>query len=63
MLSFNVYSKEFLCRSFYATINLVFTSLIIIIKFETLVLVEVIPIIHLSKKFTVVEVTDLIELF
>nr|YP_009546260.1 SecY-independent transporter protein [Gelidium gabrielsonii]AYO27608.1 SecY-independent transporter protein [Gelidium gabrielsonii] len=62
MFPIAVYSNELFYRICYVVISLVLIILIIINKFEVVILIEVIPLIYLDKKFTVVEVTDLIEL-
>nr|YP_009317506.1 SecY-independent transporter protein [Gelidium galapagense]AOX48958.1 SecY-independent transporter protein [Gelidium galapagense] len=62
MFPINVYSNELFYRICYVFISLVFAVLIIVNKFEVIILIETIPFIYSGKKFTVVEITDLIEL-
>nr|YP_009546483.1 SecY-independent transporter protein [Gelidium kathyanniae]AYO27831.1 SecY-independent transporter protein [Gelidium kathyanniae] len=62
MFPIDVYSNELFYRTCYVFISLVFTVLVIVNKFEVIILIEIIPFIYLGKKFTVVEITDLIEL-
>nr|YP_009317575.1 SecY-independent transporter protein [Gelidium sinicola]AOX49027.1 SecY-independent transporter protein [Gelidium sinicola] len=62
MSPIDVYSNEFFYRICYVFISLMLTVSIIVNKFETIILIEIIPFIYFGKKFTVVEITDLIEL-
>nr|YP_009317483.1 SecY-independent transporter protein [Gelidium arborescens]AOX48912.1 SecY-independent transporter protein [Gelidium arborescens] len=57
-----IYSNEFFYRGFYTVISILFIILVVTIKFDTIILIEIIPLAYLYKKFTLVEVTDLIEL-
>nr|YP_009317529.1 SecY-independent transporter protein [Gelidium isabelae]AOX48981.1 SecY-independent transporter protein [Gelidium isabelae] len=57
-----IYSNEFFYRGLYIIISMIFIILVIIIKFDTIILIEIIPLAYFYKKFTVVKVTDLIEL-
>lgn len=57
-----IYSNEFFYRAFYIVTSIIFAVSVIIVKFDTIVVVELIPLTYLRKKLTVVEVTDLMEL-
>nr|YP_009317552.1 SecY-independent transporter protein [Gelidium sclerophyllum]AOX49004.1 SecY-independent transporter protein [Gelidium sclerophyllum] len=62
MFPITIYSGELFYRFFYIVISTILIILIVTIKFDTIILIEIIPLAYLYKKFTVVEVTDLIEL-
>nr|YP_009114035.1 preprotein translocase subunit SecY [Gelidium elegans]AGW30474.1 preprotein translocase subunit SecY [Gelidium elegans] len=62
MFPITIYSNEFFYRGFYIVISTISIILIVTAKFDTIILIEIIPLAYFYKKFTVVEVTDLIEL-